>query len=356
MNKNAQRYYESALNLGMPATPVASIYGFAISLGKKRYFFRGCLTPFNNAGSVGLVDSKYRTNCLLREAGFPVAKATCIQRHEFTQGEWEAKIAGLAFPLVIKPTAGTSQGMDVLCNIQTLAELKSHLSSYLKTYHEVSIEEFHANLTCYRVLIFYGKIIGVVLREAAYVIGDGKHSVKELVELTNVQRQQTNEILKPIVIDDECRIRLRELGLSVDAVPAPDERVTLCYTSNATRGGMYKTLSTKICKENKKLLTRAARVLNLKLVGLDVLCKHINTPIEKSSGILVEANYNPSIRIHEEPIEGAPNYVTKKILRRLILRHPFAYVYGLYKHKQASLYVKLLILLLFLGLGYQLLL
>ena len=61
---------------------------------------------------------------------------------------------------------------------------------------------------------------------------------------------------------------------------------------------------TAICKENADLALRAAKVLNLQLVGLDFLCEDLEIPIEKSRGCIIEANHCPDITAHEDPPEG----------------------------------------------------
>ncbi len=355
MNKNAERYYQSALALQLPVTLVPEIDGFDLHLGKKRYFCRGVVNCFNDHCSVSIARNKYCTNKLLEKAGFPVPKATTIDTIDFEQGRLEEYLVDLSFPLVIKPTVEGRQGRDVLCNIKSLEELRQHLAAHLKVDELISIEEFHGNLNSYRVLIFKNKVLGVVQRYPASVVGDGQHNLRQLIDLTNIQRQQTSEILAPIVVDNELHIRLNELGLTLDYIPKKDESVTLCYVCNTSRGGSFKSLGRKICKENKRLLVRAAHVLNLNLVGFDIQCTDINLSIEASGGVIIEANANPSVRIHEESLSGVPTNVTKPILRALIYRHPLAYFYSFYQHGSARAYLRAIMALLVLGAAFKIL-
>ena len=252
MDKNSIRYYQSALKLHLPVTFVQEIDGFELYLGKKRYFFRGALSPLNDGCSTDISLNKYCTNKLLENAGLPVPKAKAIHVTDFEQGKVEEKIADLKFPLVIKPMKDGGRGRDVLCNIQSMEKLKEYLSDYFLLYEYVLIEEFYAKLKSYRVLVFMNKVIGVVLRFPASVIGDGKHTLRALIDLTNIQRRETSDMLPPIVVDHELHIRLNELGMSLEYIPKKDERVTLCYTCNATRGGSFESLGKQICKENRK--------------------------------------------------------------------------------------------------------
>ncbi len=282
---------------------------------------------------------------MLERAEIPVPNAVSINVDEFNQNLTEEIISELKFPLVIKPLLNGAQGKDVLCNIQTLEELLVHLEKFFASYNLLMIEEFHGKLKSYRVLVFNRKVVGVVIRHPASIIGDGKHTVEELISLTNAARKKINDFLGPIVVDDECQIRLNELGIGVDYIPPIGKRIVLCYTSNATRGGTYESLGKQICKENRKLMVRVATVLNLGLAGIDVECADINKPIAGSNGVIIEVNHRPSIRIHEFPISGTPHLVTKEIMRSFIFRHPFAYLSALYSNKQSAFYIRLFILL-----------
>lgn len=302
--------------------------------------------------SSGIAADKYRTNKLLERAEIPVPNAVSLHIDEFNQNLTEDIIAELNFPLVIKPLLNGAQGKDVLCNIQTLEELLAHLERYFASYDHLMIEEFHGKLKSYRVLVFNRKVVGVVIRHPASIMGDGKHTVEELIKLTNTDRKKINDFLGPIVIDDECLIRLNELGIGVDYIPPSGKHIVLCYTSNATRGGTYASLGKQICEENRKLMIRVATVLNLGLAGIDVECADINKPMAGTTGVIIEVNHRPSVRIHELPISGTPHVVTKEIMRYFIFRHPWAYLRSLYSNKRSAMYIRLFILISALGFIY----
>ncbi|KTC88240.1 UDP-N-acetylmuramyl peptide synthase [Legionella drozanskii] len=344
MNKNARCYYESAKKMLFPVEEVSEVEGFKLKLWKRNLYFCGSGTPFNDSSSIHLARNKHTMNKLLERAGFPVPKATFIHSSEYEYGMLEEKIADLSFPLVAKPQTG-KLGQNVLCNIQTLEQLKNYIAKNIVESEYISIEEFHANFNAYRVLIFNYRILGVIQRYPAQVIGDGQHPLQALIDLSNTQRLKLNNTLGPIIVDEECQIKLAELGIDLSYVPKKDEVVSLCYACNATRGGTYKSLSKKIVRENSQLLIRAARELNLNLVGFDVQCADINVPIEQSRGVIIEANDGPSIRIHEYPLEGDAVSVSKKIIRTLIYRYPFSYLYVLYNNRRSAPYLRGLIFL-----------
>ncbi len=294
---------------------------------------------------------KYCSNKLLEAAGIPVPKAIALGANYFKPETIEEHIAGLKFPLVIKPLDG-SLGIGVLCNIKTVEELNQFLTQYFALYPEIIIEEFYGDLKSYRVLVLNGQVIGVVLRHPAKVIGDGTHNLKELMVIANKKRKVINEYLGPIVADDECHIKLKELNIGLDYIPKPDEEVKLAYATNATRGGTYETLDNEICSANRKLMVRVASILNLNLAGIDVECTDINQPIAQTRGIINEVNHKPNIRIHELPMSGHPNFVSRKIMRSFIFRHPLSYLYSLYSNKPTAFYIRALLILSIIGVVY----
>ena len=342
MDKNALLYLKSARALKMSLTIREQIAGFEINLGKRRYFFRGAETPFNHGSSLSVASNKYCMNKMLAECGFPVPKADAFSKDQFDKQKIESLIEYLNFPLVVKPMSGTSAGLDVLCNITNVAELNACMKDRYQRHNFLSVEEFHSGLNSYRVLVFYNKVIGVVQRFSARVIGDGIHSINELIIQENESREKLKHTvsLGSIKVDEEYHIRLNELDMALDTIPKDKEEVVLCYACNSTRGGTMKSLGKSICLENARLLCRAANALSLNIVGFDVVCEDILIPIETSGGVIVEANYNPDITIHENPMQGIPTRVSKNILFRLILQHPIAYLLGLCQTRRNCFYIK----------------
>lgn len=351
INQNTEHYYNSAKAFFLPVKIMPEMGAIEIKLGKKRYFFKG-ITPFNPEAHAEIIANKFYANQLLSQFGFPVPKAVMIERSEFESGLFEHKLSDVSFPVVLKPTEGTSLGNDVLCNLKNMEQLKQFMAKLFTQYKLLSIEAFHEALNSYRVLIFRKKVIAVVLRYPAQVIGDGENHLQALIDQTNRERKALRDFLAPIVVDEECKIRLDELNIDLSYIPEIGEKITLGYTTNASRGGSLVSVDKKICKENRRLMARIAEALSVDFVGIDILCHDLMVPIEEDEWVIIEANTGPSIRIHEEPIDGARNHVTRKIIRHLIYRHPFAYLAILYQDERTEIYMKTGLFLLFFGLAY----
>jgi D-alanine-D-alanine ligase-like ATP-grasp enzyme len=340
MRKNTALYFKSALHYFLPVFNTPEIDGFALQFGRKFYYFRDALTPFNDTSSCSIANNKYCTNKLLEASGLPVPKATAISAWQYQQDMLDEFIVDFKYPLVAKPTDDTSLGKDVLCNIKDKSQLINYLEHNFPKYPFITIEEFYDNLNCYRILVFNYKVIAVIQRFPAQVIGDGIHTIEELIRLENIKRPLEHEVLAPIMVDEECRVRLQELGLTLQDIPAQEQKITLGYTCNSTRGGSFITLGKKIGRSNRKLMKAAARIMNLNLVGFDLVCADLKAPLQISGGVIIEANCRPSIRVHEESTRGRPQRVSRTIMRSFLYRHPLSYILSLFKHSKTRVYAR----------------
>lgn len=327
MNNVIQLYMRAAQALKLEAEYHEEYDGMSLTLGNKQYLFRGGMTVFNDAASCNVSFHKYVVNQSLARAGIPVPKADWISTARNEHGEFDLP-DNIPYPIVAKPTVNPNGGgRNVFCNIQDEATLLQYLKEVEKYYHFISIEAFEPGLTAYRVLVFYNKVIGVTRRDPAFVTGDGKHNIAELIEIDNELRAEITEVtLGPIIADRETKTKLTEMNLTLDYIPKEHEKVVLCYGCNSSRGGTMTSLGQAICPENAELVVQAAKVLNLNLVGFDVICEDIMQPIMSTRGFIIEANCNPDISINEKPLAGISVPVTKILLRKIISWQPFAYI------------------------------
>ncbi|MCX7120397.1 MAG: UDP-N-acetylmuramyl peptide synthase [Gammaproteobacteria bacterium] len=350
MKYTAQLYYNSALALKLPCVAEKIFRGFYVHLAGRRYFINGARTPFNFCNAESIAANKYYANKLLEQGGIPVPKATFVNREMFELDDWDRN--AIQYPVVAKPTSNTAMGEYVFCNIKNQHVLENYLKKIFSetAAFAVSVEAFKPNLKSYRILVFQNKVIGVVERIPAYVVGDGVHTLQALIDLTNSERKffEKKMPLGPIKIEEEQLVRLAEQGVTLDDIPLKNQRIDICYKCNSSCGGTMGGVDGEICSENTALAIKAAKILELGLVGFDVLCQDIGKPILSTAGYFIEANTAPDVSIHENALFGNKNCVTRKILFGLIKRHPISYFFHRVNNiSRLSFYVKLI--LFFLG-------
>ncbi len=328
MDKISRLYYKSSYELGLEPEVIKEVNGFRFTLGGKTYYFRSGFNPFNDLATSSFCCNKFCINKMLNKAGVPVPKAFSITRKNFKKGKFN--LNKLNFPVVAKPTWDTVGGKGVICNIKDKETLLLLLEESFKKYRCMSIEEYHADLRSYRVTVFLNKVIGVVERIPASVVGDGVHTISQLIDMQNSKRKILHEHLAfgPIKITKETDIIFEQRHITPDYIPGIKESIPIRITCNSGAGGTMIGLDTNIIHpENANIACLVANVLNLKLVGVDFLCEDISVPFSKSRGVIIEANPSPDITLHEKCPHGVPLQITKIILKKLILRHIFSYLF-----------------------------
>ncbi len=329
-NISVSLYMQAAKALKIPMEYCGEFAGVLVRLARKIYYFRKGYTPFNAGSSDDVARNKYSANYLLKKAGLPVPIAHMISIKDCVNGVWS--LPKLTYPIVAKPTAYTSGGFNVFCNIQNEQILTEYLNEFVVKHLFISLETFEQGLTSYQVIVFFNKVIAVTQRDPACVIGDGIHNINQLINIENEKRAKITTVkLGDIKVDQECKTKLKEMNITLDYIPKASEKIVLCYTCNSYRGGAMRSLGRKICQENAKLVCKASKVLNLNLVGFDIICEDIQLPIGKTRGFIIEANVNPDISIHEAPLAGVCVPIAKIFLKQLIKAHPIAYIFNYLK-------------------------
>lgn len=353
MDPIAKHYLKSCQKLHLqPVIREKEMDGFYLKFGSHYYHFRHAYTPFNGVAGVSIAMNKFSTNKILAEAGIPVPKAFAWTLDEFRKRKYN--FDEIKYPVVVKPSWDSDCGFDVVCNIKSKEELINYFEHHIHAQKCISVEEYHGGLRSYRVLVFYDKVIGVVERFPAHVIGDGQRSIRSLIRQQNNERRILKKTIPtgPINLNEETDKILGDLGLTLESIPDKDELIPLRYICNSTHGGTFISLATSvICAENARLAVRAARALDLNLVGFDVICQDISIPIEKSDGYFVEANPCPDITIHEASFGGIPNMVTEKMIKKLINKHYLLYLWSFVKQRTPLGFILRLTLILILLAG-----
>ncbi|MFA5959629.1 MAG: UDP-N-acetylmuramyl peptide synthase [Tatlockia sp.] len=342
MDRNLRLLYQGAKALNLPVKYLPDICTLTMQFGRTHYYFHRTVTPLNKGANTVIAKNKFLCNQLLQQAGFPVPKAVVIDSQSFQSNLLAHIIQGLRFPLVAKPAQDTGRGANVLCNIKDMESLTKHLARTFHYYPAMQIEEFHTNLKEYRVLVLKKRVIGVVERFAAYVVGDGKSTIQELIDIKNALRAAYRATLtiSPMIVDEEYRQCMAEQEVMLETVPLRGQKIQLCHTVNTGRGGEIYSHGRKIHPRNVHYFRNAAKTLGLNCVGFDVLCEDLNRPLKKTKWLIIEANYNPDLTIHEMSNQGEKTPVANKMLRQLIYKHPFFYLYLLCTQSQFSLYIK----------------
>jgi cyanophycin synthetase len=213
-------------------------------------------------------------------------------------------LEGLGAPVVVKPLNGC-QGKGVSLNLTTPAEVVHAFQVAREFSQDVLVEELFVGRN-YRVLVVNGKMIAASERLPAHVVGDGRHTIRQLIDIANEDPSRGEGHEKPLTrikIDPILLAHLRKSGLSLDHIPEREETVFLREGINLSTGGTAKDVTDVVHPDIKRLSERVARVIGLDICGVDLVLRDIIEPLKEGGGV-IEVNASPGLRMHHYPSEG----------------------------------------------------
>jgi cyanophycin synthetase len=286
-----------------------------VQLGQGRYQqrIRATMTSKTGALAVDIAGDKKMTNALLASAGLPVPRSQVVR----TEDEAATAARRIGFPVVTKPLDG-NHGRGVILDLRTERAVRAAFKRSLKEARNgvVIVESLVAG-SDYRVLVVGGRMAAIAERVPAHVVGDGRHTVRELVERTNLDPRRGlghEKVLTKIKVDDSALDLVKKQGYGMGDVPPKGERVLLAATGNMSTGGISIDRTWDAHEDNVEIAEEAARVVGLDVAGIDFLAPDISQPVRETGGAIVEVNAAPGFRMHTHPTEGEAQFVAKPVV------------------------------------------
>jgi cyanophycin synthetase len=266
-----------------------------------------------SAVAESIAQDKELTKQLLRAAGVPVPWGRPVHSAE---DAWAAA-EEIGLPVVVKPRDG-NQGKGVTVNIvdRDHLELAYRVAS---EYGQPMVERFLPG-SDFRLLVVGDRLIAAARREPPQVVGDGVHTVGQLVEQVNADPLRGDghaTSLTKMRIDEIAVARLKVQNHTVDTVPAKGERVVLRNNANLSTGGTATDVTDDVHPDVAARAIGAARMIGLDICGVDVVCETMLRPLEEQRGGIVEVNAAPGLRMHISPSYGKGRAVGEAIVDHL---------------------------------------
>ena len=288
-----------------------------LGYGARQKRIQATLSNNTSILAVELACDKEGTKNILSNAGVPVPKGTVIEYLD----ELEQAIADVGgFPIVIKPLDG-NHGRGITININSTEEAESayDLASTASKTRSVIVEQYYQG-NDHRVLVINGKVVAVAERVPAHVIGNGKYTIQQLIDLTNQDPRRGNghdNVLTKIVVDRTSKAVLEKQGYQLDSVLPAQEVAYLRATANLSTGGVAIDRTDEIHPRNVWLAQRVAKIIGLDIAGIDIVTSDISKPLKETKGVIVEVNAAPGFRMHAAPSHGLPRNVGASVLEML---------------------------------------
>jgi cyanophycin synthetase len=261
-----------------------------------------------------IAQDKELTKKLLDAAGVPVPLGRVVADPD---DAWAAA-QEVGLPVVIKPKDG-NQGKGVTVNVTTREQLTAGFHTASEFRDDVMVEKYLPGHD-YRLLVIGNKLIAAARREPPHVVGDGVHSVRELVEIVNRDPRRGSghsTSLTKIRFDDIALASLAKQGYDAESVAPKGQRVTLRNNANLSTGGSATDVTDDVHPEVAARAIAAAHMVGLDICGVDLVCDSVLKPIEEQHGGIVEVNAAPGLRMHISPSFGKGRAVGEAIMDTL---------------------------------------
>ncbi|GCA74576.1 cyanophycin synthetase [Microcystis aeruginosa NIES-2520] len=275
------------------------------------------LSSFSGILAVELACDKEGTKTILKDAGIPVPRGTVIQYLDELSEAIE-EVGG--FPIVIKPLDGNhGRGISIdVKNQQEAAEAYDLASAASKT-RSVIVERYYKG-SDHRILVINGKVAAVAERIPAHVVGDGRSTIEELIEITNQDPNRGDghaNVLTKITIDKTALNVLGKQGYELTSILPQGAIAYLRATANLSTGGIAVDRTDEIHPENVWIAQRVAKLIGLDIAGIDVVTDDIRKPLKEVDGVIVEVNAAPGFRMHVAPSRGLPRNIAAPVIDML---------------------------------------
>jgi cyanophycin synthetase len=302
---------QAAVARGIPYRRLTEGSMVQFGWGSRQRRIQAAETGHTSAIAESIAQDKELTKMLLSAAGVPVPQGRSVSDPEEA---WTAacEIGG---PVVVKPRDG-NQGKGVAVNIKTREEVLKAFAVAYAISSDVIVERYLSGHD-YRLLVIGKQLVAAARRAPPEIIGDGTHSIDELVEQVNRDPRRGDghaTSLTKIRLDDIALATLAKHGYTVQSVPPRGVTIALRNNANLSTGGTATDVTEDVHPQLAARAVEAAQMVGLDVCGVDVVCESVIKPLEEQGGGIVEVNAAPGLRMHLQPSFGKGRPVGEAII------------------------------------------
>jgi cyanophycin synthetase len=307
----------AARRRGIPVERFGDLSLLRLGWGNRRRLAWAAMTDRTGGVGIDIAGDKEVTRRLLGEAGVPVVPGGPARTAEAAV----RLLHDLGAPVVVKPRHGR-QGEHVALNLHTPCDVER---AFAAAGGDVVVERQLPGRD-YRVLVVAGEVVAAAERVAAHVVGDGEHTVAELIEAANADPRRGPghaRVLTVLRVDDTARDVLRRQDCTLGTVPMAGQEVWLRDNANLSTGGTSRDVTDRVHPDVARLCLRVAALVGLDIAGIDLRLADIAEPLPPAGGPgtatggVIEVNAVPGLRMHLAPVQGRARDVGDAIVRAM---------------------------------------
>src|SRR5277367_2249813 len=282
--------------------------------GKFQQRIQATVTSRTSHISVELASDKEETNKILATLGLPVPKQELVQ----SEAQVVRAAKRIGFPVVTKPYNGNhGRGISIrLTNDEEVAQGYAVAREHARSV----IVETYLEGDDHRLLVVNGNLVAATRRTPGHVVGDGKHTIEQLIEIVNQDPRRGvghEKVLTRLELDAQAHKMLERVNMRPDSIADIGQVVLLRSTANLSTGGTATDVTDVIHPDNREMAERAVRAIGLDVGGVDFLSKDITESYRTIGGGICEVNAAPGFRMHVSPSEGKGRDVAAPVIDML---------------------------------------
>ncbi len=284
--------------------------------GKYQQRIQATITSQTRHIAVEISCDKEDTHNLLSDLGLPVPQ----QRMVYSAREATRAARRIGHPVVVKPlNANHGRGVSINLNEDNQVETAFEEARDQGTSRAILVESFITGMD-HRMLVVNNELVAVAKRVPGHVIGDGKQTITELIEVVNSDPRRGighEKVLTNLELDNQARRLMEEGSITEDTILPEGEIFYLRSTANLSTGGTAIDMTDAVHPDNRDMAVRAIKAVGLDVGGVDFLSDDITRSYKEIGGAIVEVNAAPGFRMHVAPSEGTPRDVSGKVMDML---------------------------------------
>ncbi|HET6531872.1 MAG TPA: cyanophycin synthetase, partial [Actinoplanes sp.] len=307
----------AARRRGIPVERLGDLSLVRLGWGNRCRLAWAAMTDRTGGVGIDIAGDKQVTRELMAAAGVPVVPGGAAR----TAADAVRLLHELGAPVVVKPRHGR-QGEHVAMHLATPEAVTAAVTA---AGGDVVVERQLPGRD-YRVLVVNGEIAAAAERIAAHVVGDGEHTVAELIEQTNADPRRGeghSRVLTRLQVDDAVTAVLDRQGCTLDTVPGAGHQVWLRDNANLSTGGTSRDVTDRLHPDVRRLCLRVAALVSLDIAGVDLRLPDIAEPLpptgdpDRVTAGVIEINAVPGLRMHLAPVQGRAREVGDAIVRAM---------------------------------------
>ncbi|WP_124059218.1 bifunctional glutamate--cysteine ligase GshA/glutathione synthetase GshB [Vaginisenegalia massiliensis] len=294
-------------------------------LGHKEFVKNGNMTRLDSLISYYLMENKVATKELLARQGLHVPSGSSFSSAQAAKAFYHQ----LPFDrFVIKPkNTNYGLGISIFKSKPNQDLFNQAVDNALAEDQTVLVEEYIEG-TELRFYVQNQEVKAVLERQPAHVIGDGHHTIGQLIDIENesqpLRGPKHHAPLTQLAKGTTEQIQLSNQGYDFDSVPKVGEKVLLRENSNISTGGVSIDRTQDVHPDYLKLAQEAAKALGANFCGVDIIIKDYRQAVHSTTDYgIIEANFNPAMMIHLFPGQGQAQPLSLYVLQQLYPEYPW---------------------------------